>query len=207
MQVPCLNFKRNVLFLGTTYYKNSTLLCYVLLPPKNPNNNKKQKNPTIQNKTKNNPTQTNKQTNLPQTNKQNKNNKKLALPGMSYDLPQRRYLIHVCIVRKELHWQISLPIVTSAGHGVYLTLATVAQYVSKFTVIGSFCVLFVYFMEVFPTTLRWTKAPEPHNIMLLEWLYLSCLWQSPYEHAMQARAHTRTRTLAYTRAQVFTLLG
>ncbi|XP_076465897.1 solute carrier family 22 member 7-like isoform X1 [Babylonia areolata] len=38
--------------------------------------------------------------------------------------------------------------------GVTLTLATVAQYVGMFAVNGSFCVYFVYYMEVFPTTMR-----------------------------------------------------
>ncbi|XP_076465900.1 organic anion transporter 3-like [Babylonia areolata] len=40
------------------------------------------------------------------------------------------------------------------GQGVTMTLATVAQYVSMFAVSGSFCLLFVFYMEVFPTTMR-----------------------------------------------------
>ncbi|XP_076465336.1 uncharacterized protein LOC143297051 [Babylonia areolata] len=40
------------------------------------------------------------------------------------------------------------------GHGVTLTLATAAQYVGMFAVTGSYILLFVYYMEVFPTTMR-----------------------------------------------------
>ncbi|XP_076465333.1 steroid transmembrane transporter SLC22A24-like [Babylonia areolata] len=42
------------------------------------------------------------------------------------------------------------------GQGVTLTLATAAQYVGMFAVTGSYTLLFVYYMEVFPTTLRAT---------------------------------------------------
>ncbi|XP_076465366.1 uncharacterized protein LOC143297079 [Babylonia areolata] len=40
------------------------------------------------------------------------------------------------------------------GQGVTLTLATAAQYVGLFAVTGSYILLFVYYLEVFPTTIR-----------------------------------------------------
>ncbi|XP_076465339.1 solute carrier family 22 member 7-like [Babylonia areolata] len=51
------------------------------------------------------------------------------------------------------------------GQGVTLTLATAAQYVGMFAVTGSYTLLFVYYMEVFPTTLRAVGAGTTASVI------------------------------------------
>ncbi|XP_076465340.1 organic anion transporter 3-like [Babylonia areolata] len=45
-------------------------------------------------------------------------------------------------------------IALGGGQGVTLILGTVAQYVGMFALLGSYCLLFTYDMEVFPTSMR-----------------------------------------------------
>ncbi|XP_076465818.1 solute carrier family 22 member 7-like [Babylonia areolata] len=51
------------------------------------------------------------------------------------------------------------------GQGLTMTLATVAQYVGMFSVSGSFILLYVYYMEVFPTAMRAVGAGTTASVI------------------------------------------
>ncbi|KAL8602438.1 hypothetical protein ACOMHN_063140 [Nucella lapillus] len=51
---------------------------------------------------------------------------------------------------------ISVGLIASGGEGVTLTVATVAHYIGMFCLSGSYILLFVQYMEVYPTALSFS---------------------------------------------------
>ncbi|KAK7477703.1 hypothetical protein BaRGS_00031087 [Batillaria attramentaria] len=66
----------------------------------------------------------------------------------------RRTVALTCEMIAGISLLLSVVFVQIGGSGVYLTLGTVVTYVGKFALSGCYNVLFVFSLEVFPTTLR-----------------------------------------------------